>query len=44
LCTALQIFSLPAVVVNGRVLSRRGQPLAPDALCHEVGRLLEQTA
>ena len=35
-----QLFSLPAVVVNGRVLSRRGQPLDPDALCHEISGLL----
>lgn len=40
LCTALQFFSLPAVVVNGRVLSCRGRLLDPDALCHEVSRIL----
>ncbi len=38
--TTFQLFSLPAVVVNGRVLSRRGQPLDPDALCYEISRLL----
>jgi len=38
--TALQFFALPAVIVNGRVMSRRGQPLDPDALCHEITRLL----
>ncbi len=37
---ALQVFSLPAVVINGRVLSRRGQPLDPDAVCHEIRRAL----
>jgi len=40
LCTALQFFSLPAVILNGRVMSRRGQPLDPDSLCHEITRLL----
>ena len=38
--TALQMFSLPAVVLNGRVISRRGQPVDPDALCHQIGELL----
>ncbi len=38
--TTFQLFSLPAVVVNGRVLSRRSQPLDPDSLCHEISRLL----
>lgn len=38
--TTFQLFSLPAVIVNGRVLSRRGQPLDPDALCDEISRLL----
>lgn len=40
LCTLLQLYALPAVIVNGRVISRRGRPLDPDALCHEVGRIL----
>jgi len=40
LCALCQWFSLPAVIVNGRVLSARGVPLDPDTLCHEVGRLL----
>lgn len=39
--TVLQLFALPAVVVNGRVISRRGTPLDPDSLCHEVSRLLD---
>jgi hypothetical protein len=38
--TALQMFSLPAVVLNGRVVSRRGQAPDPDAVCHEIGALL----
>ena len=32
----LQLFSLPAVVVNGRVISRRNRPLDPDMLCHII--------
>ena len=38
--TVFHMFSLPAVVVNGRVISRRGQTLDPDTLCHEIARLL----
>jgi len=38
--TALQVFSLPAVVLNGRVISRRGRPLDPDTLCQKIGELL----
>lgn len=38
--TSLQMFSLPAVVLNGRVISRRGQPLDPDTLCHQIGERL----
>jgi len=40
--TVFQAFSLPAVVLNGRVLSRRDRALDPDALCHAVGELLEE--
>jgi hypothetical protein len=40
LCTALQFFSLPAVIVNGRILSCRGRLLDPDALCHAVNEIL----
>jgi len=40
--TSLQMFSLPAVVLNGRVISRRGRPLDPDALCHQIGELLDE--
>lgn len=40
LTTTLQLFALPAVIVNGRVLSCRGAPISPDALCHAVGTLL----
>ena len=32
----LQLFALPAVIVNGRVISRRGKPVDPDTLCHVV--------
>jgi hypothetical protein len=39
--TALQMFSLPAVVVNGRIISRHGGPLEPDTLCHTIGELLD---
>jgi len=35
-----QWFSLPAVIVNGRILSDRGKPLDPDALCHAIQRIL----
>lgn len=38
--TVLQMFSLPAVILNGRVISRRGQTLDPDTLCHEIGEVL----
>ena len=34
--TALQLFSLPAVIVNGRVVSRRGKPLDADAFCRAI--------
>jgi hypothetical protein len=44
LMTALQWFSLPAVVVNGRVISRRGEPVDPDTLCHTIKTLLDGTA
>lgn len=36
LATLLQCFSLPAVIVGGRVISRRGRPIDPDRLCHAV--------
>ena len=38
--TALQLFSVPAVVVNGRVISRRDRPADPDTLCHAIRGLL----
>ncbi len=38
--TALQMFSLPAVILNGRVVSRRDRPLDPDTLCHMIGETL----
>lgn len=38
--TGLELFALPAVVVNGRVLAS-GTSLEPDALCHEIARLLD---
>ena len=34
--TSLQMFSLPAVVLNGRVISRRDRPLDPDTLCQQI--------
>lgn len=34
--TALQLFSLPAVIVDGRVISVRGRPLDADAFCQAV--------
>jgi hypothetical protein len=40
LATALQWFRLPAVIVNGRVVSRRGELPDPDAVCHLVAQLL----
>ena len=39
--TALQVFSLPAIIVNGRVLTKRGRPLEPDIVCHAVREQLE---
>jgi len=41
LYTICQMFSLPAVVVNGRVISRRGETLDPDAVCHAIGQALQ---
>lgn len=38
--TMFQAFSLPAVVVNGKVLSRGGALPDPDALCHHIRELL----
>lgn len=40
LATVLQLFSLPAVVVNGSVISRSGNSPDPDTLCHEIRRRL----
>lgn len=40
--TMLQLFSLPAVIVNGRVISRRNRPVDPDALCHLVSKQLRR--
>ncbi len=42
LLTVCQFHSLPAVIVNGSVLSRRDRQLDPDALCHAVSCLLAQ--
>jgi len=39
--TIVQAFSLPAVVLNGRVLSERDSPVDPDRLCHEIGEVLD---
>ncbi len=38
--TALQLFALPAVVINGRVVSSRKRPLSPHHVLHEVERHL----
>ena len=38
----LQLFSVPAVVVNGRVISRGGRPPDPDAVCHEIRQHLPE--
>lgn len=38
--TISQWFAIPAVIVNGRVLSRPGHPVDPDSLCHEIHRCL----
>lgn len=35
-----QVFSPPAVVVNGQVLTLRGVELLPDDLCHHIRTLL----
>ncbi len=37
--TALQLFSLPAVIVNGQVISRRGRPLDADTFCQTVRQM-----
>jgi hypothetical protein len=34
--TAVQWFSLPAVIINGRVISRQGKPVDPDSVCHAI--------
>jgi len=39
--TLTQSFSVPAVIVNGRVVSKRNRSLDPDALCHLVSCLLQ---
>ncbi|RMF86704.1 MAG: hypothetical protein D6741_21545 [Planctomycetota bacterium] len=36
LATVLQLFSVPAVVVNGRIISSRRRPTTPDQLCHVI--------
>ncbi len=42
--TALQMFSLPAVVINGRVLSGRGRLPDPDTLCHHIHGIIASPA
>ena len=44
LAAAMQIFSPPVVVVNGRVLNRKGETVDPDTLCHMVTDLLNERA
>ena len=41
--TSMQMFSLPAVVVNGRVLSRRERPTDPDTVCCAIEAILQET-
>lgn len=41
--TALQLFSLHALVLNGRIISHRGRPLDPDTLCRTINELLSGT-
>ncbi len=38
--TAFQLFSLPAVIINGHIVSRRDGPPDPDSVCHRIHRLL----
>ena len=38
--TFLQLYSLPAVIVNGQVISRRHHPVDADTLCHRIAELL----
>ena len=40
----MEFFSLPAVIVNGRIVSRRGEPVDPDALCHRISEHLAEPA
>ena len=42
--TLLQLFPIPAVIVNGRVVTRRSQVCDPDTLCHQVQQLLGASA
>ena len=41
LSSLLQMFSLPAVVLNGRVISQRGKTMDPDTICHEISRIVK---
>lgn len=36
--TIAQSFSIPAVILNGRIISKAGTPLDPDQLCHLIER------
>ena len=38
----LQLFSLPAVIINGSVISKRNQPISPDDVCYEISQRLEE--
>jgi hypothetical protein len=40
--TLLQWFSLPAVVVNGRILRGQAGRMDPDTVCHHVAQLLRK--
>lgn len=37
-----QLFSIPAVIVNGKPIHKRNQPLTPDQLSHAVAEHLPQ--
>jgi hypothetical protein len=44
LFTLLQMFSLPAVIVNGRVLRGRDAVVDPDTLCHVIREYLDRSS
>jgi hypothetical protein len=42
LWTVFQVFSLPAVIVNGRVIGTGGRLPTPDEMCHVLRTLLDR--